>query len=326
MADAMLIRNAEIYGQGRVTDLRLKDGWIVEIGALSASPGERVIDAAGGALLPGLHDHHIHLPALAARRSSVFCGPPEVTDEAGLAARIGTPGSTWLRGIGYHESVAGLLDRTKLDAMAPDRPVRIQHRSGRMWFFNSTGLEIALAAAPPPPGLDMETGRLFDEDRWLREALGGTPPDLAAVSGELARMGITGITDMSPANDPAMAAHFRAQQDQRHLRQRCLMAGTLGLSSITSTAWLAVGPAKLHLHEADLPDYDAAVAFIAAAHAQERAVAIHCVSETELVFALGALKEAEVRAGDRIEHASVAPDWAVEEMARLGLTVVSQPN
>ncbi|MET0364953.1 MAG: amidohydrolase family protein, partial [Sphingobium sp.] len=30
--------------------------------------------------------------------------------------------------------------------------------------------------------------------------------------------------------------------------------------------------------------------------------------------------------GDRIEHASVAPDWAVEEMARLGLTVVSQPN
>ncbi|HEX7873460.1 MAG TPA: amidohydrolase family protein [Sphingobium sp.] len=322
----MLIRNAEIYGQGCVADLRIADGVVAEIGTLPSLPGERVIDARGGALLPGLHDHHIHLPALAARRSSVFCGPPEVVDEAALAARIGTPGTGWLRGIGYHESVAGMLDRAMLDRIAPDRPVRIQHRSGRMWFFNSIGLEIALAAAPAPTGLERETGRLFDEDRWLREALGGTPPDLAAVSDELARMGITGITDMSPANDPAMAAHFREQQAQGRLRQRCLMAGTLALASVTGTPWLAVGPAKLHLHEADLPDYDAAVAFIAAAHEQGRIVAIHCVSETELVFALGALEEAGVRAGDRIEHASVAPDWSVAAMARLGLIVVSQPN
>lgn len=326
----MLIRNADIHGHG-TGDLRIADGRIAAIGALELLPAEPVIDARGGALLPGLHDHHIHLAALAARRDSLPCGPPDVMDEAALAARLAAPGTGWLRGIGYHESVAGMLDRAMLDRMAPHRPVRIQHRSGRMWFLNSAGLDALLAAADAPPGLDRATGRLFDEDRWLRGALGGTPPDFAGVSADLVRCGITGITDMSPANDTAMAAHFIAQQAAGHLRQRCLLAGTLALVDMPATATLAtsqfaIGPAKIHLHEADLPDYDATVAFITTAHGQDRVVAIHCISETELVFALAALAEAGSRPGDRIEHASIAPNSAVAEIARLGVAVVSQPH
>ena len=34
----------------------------------------------------------------------------------------------WLRGTGYHESVAGELDRHALDRWVPARPVRVQHR------------------------------------------------------------------------------------------------------------------------------------------------------------------------------------------------------
>lgn len=326
----LLIRNAQIHGHSRanapVADVRIIDGHIAAIGALPTLPGEQVVDARGGALLPGLHDHHIHMAALAARRDSILCGPPDVSDEAALAAQLGAPGTGWLRGIAYHESVAGMPDRAMLDHMAPHRPVRIQHRSGRMWFFNSAGLDLILSSAPPPPGLDAATGRLFDEDHWLRGALGGTPPDFAAVSAELTSFGITGITDMSPANDTAMAAHFTAQQVSGSLRQRCLLAGTLALADVNPTSHLAIGPAKLHLHEADLPDYDDAVAFIAAAHAQGRPAAIHCVSETELVFALAALQDAGLYPGDRIEHASIAPDSAVEEIARLALAIVSQPH
>lgn len=313
---AMLIRNADLWGHGPA-DLRIADDRISAIGSLSPESGETTLDAKGGALLPGLHDHHIHMAALSARRASLFCGPPEVRDRDDLRTRLATPGSGWLRGIGYHESVAGMLDRALLDRIVPDRPVRIQHRSGRMWFFNSAGLDAALAHAEPPPGLDRATGRLFDEDRWLRTALGGTPPDLGPVSAELASLGVTGITDMTPANDPAMAAHFAAQQASGALRQHCRLAGTLDL---------AAGPAKLHLHEADLPDYDAATAFIAAAHDQGRPVAIHCVTEVELVFALAAIAEASPLRGDRIEHASIAPDTAVAEMARLNLAVVAQPH
>jgi dihydroorotase-like cyclic amidohydrolase len=40
-------------------DVRIEQGLIAETGALTAREGEAVIDAKGGALLPGLHDHHI---------------------------------------------------------------------------------------------------------------------------------------------------------------------------------------------------------------------------------------------------------------------------
>ncbi|WP_229758442.1 hypothetical protein [Peterkaempfera bronchialis] len=46
---------------------------------------------------------------------------------------------TWVRGVGYHESVAGPLDRDRLDALVAHRPVRVQHRSGALWILNSAG-------------------------------------------------------------------------------------------------------------------------------------------------------------------------------------------
>jgi len=210
-----------------------------------------------------------------------------------------------------------------------DRPLRIQHRSGRMWLLNSAALDELLACAAPAPGLEREggrfTGRLFDEDQWLRTALGSTPPDLALISADLARRGITGVTDMSPGNGVGMAAHVLAQIVSGALAQRCMLAGTLGLADIPAEPW-QLGPAKLHLHEAALPPFDEACAFIAAAHGQVRAIAIHCVSEVELVYALAALEEAGAKHGDRIEHASVASPELVGRMADNGLAVVTQPH
>ncbi len=87
-----------------------------------------------------------------------------------------------------------------------------------------------------------------------------------------------------------------------------------------------LGPAKLHLHEAALPDFAETAAFIAAAHAQQRSVAIHCVTEVELVFALAALESAGASRGDRIEHASIASPELVERIAALGLAVCVQPH
>jgi predicted amidohydrolase YtcJ len=80
------------------------------------------------------------------------------------------------------------------------------------------------------------------------------------------------------------------------------------------------------LHEAAFPDFDEAVGFVAAAHAQARAVAVHCVSEVELVFALAVIEQAGVRPGDRIEHASVASPDLVAQMAALRLAVCVQPQ
>lgn len=321
----MLIRNAEVWRQG-IADVRMADGRIVAVGSLQPIEGEQIIEANGGALLPGLHDHHIHLAALAAKAASVACGPPDVEGEAALAAALGRPGEGWLRGIGYHESVAGLLDAATLDRLAPHRPIRIQHRSGRMWFLNSRALDELLACAAPPPGLDRATGRLFDEDIWLRATLGSQPPELGETSAKLAAMGVTGLTDMTPANDPATVAYFSAEQAAGRLVQKAMLAGTLALADATFDARLALGSAKLHLHEAAFPDLDETIDFARIAHDQGRGVAVHCTTEAELVFALAVIDAAGPMRGDRIEHAGVAPDPLIAEMARLNLWTVSQPH
>lgn len=321
----MLIRNAEVWQHG-IADVRIDAGRIATVGPLRPIEGELVIEANGGALLPGLHDHHIHLAALAAKAASVACGPPDVEDEAALAATIDRPGEGWLRGIGYHESVAGMLDTAMLDRLAPHRPVRLQHRSGRMWFLNSRALDELLGCAAPPPGLDRATGRLFDEDIWLRAVLGSQPPELGETSTRLAAMGVTGLTDMTPANDPATVAYFSAEQAAGRLVQKAVLAGTLALADATFDARLALGSAKLHLHEAAFPDLDETITFARAAHDQGRGVAVHCTTEAELVFALAVIDAAGPLGGDRIEHAGIAPDALIAEMARMKLWAVSQPH
>ena len=301
----LLIRDAEL-GSGRA-DVRCRDGRIVEIGTgLAARSDEEIIEARGGALLPGLHDHHIHLFALAAARGSVQCGPPEVADREALAwALTNATGSEWIRGVGYHESVAGVLDRRALDAIAHERPVRIQHRSGKMWFLNSAAARIL--------GFDAAfDGRLFRRDEWLREHV-ATDIDLAAVSLELSSYGITGVTDATPSNDNATAGEIAAAG----VRQRvCPMGGDA----------LSQGTLKILLDEYALPDFDVLRARIAGAHARGRPTATHCVTRAELVFALSALIDAGTIPGDRIEHASVTDEATMALMVQAGVTVVTQPN
>jgi len=301
----LLIRDAEL-GSDRV-DVRCRDGRIVEIGTgLIGKCDEKVLEARGGALLPGLHDHHIHVFALAGARRSVKCGPPEITDREALAAALASAtGSEWIRGVGYHESVAGMLDRRALDAIMRERPVRMQHRSGKMWFLNSAAARIL--------GLDATfDGRLFRRDEWLREHV-ATDVDLAALSLELSSYGITGVTDATPSNDDTTAGEITA----RGVRQRvCAMGGDA----------LSQGALKIMLDDYALPDFDGLRARIAKAHAQGRPTATHCVTRAELVFALSALIDAGSIPGERIEHASVTDDATMALVVQAGVTVVTQPN
>src|SRR5687768_6616733 len=112
-----LIRDADV--SGRRVDVLVGAGVVLDVASSSGrrlipSPIDEVVQAGGRTLLPGLHDHHLHLMALAATAHSVDCGPRAVTGQTGLAKALsGAPGSRrdWVRGTGYHESVAGLLDR-----------------------------------------------------------------------------------------------------------------------------------------------------------------------------------------------------------------------
>jgi predicted amidohydrolase YtcJ len=333
-AGSTLIRNAEINGQW--ADVQVCDGRIHAIGppgqGRCAYDGDALsVDARGGALLPGLHDHHIHLFALAAARASIACGPPDVLDAESLRERLraAAAGSHegWLRGVGYHESVAGDLDRDWLDATLPGRPVRIQHRSGRLWILNSA----ALARLPRSSGSPLErlagrpTGRLYDADSWLRQQLAGQYPDVTDICRELASCGITAFTDASVSNGRTTYEYLGGQTQAGAIRQTVQVMGDASLSGLPAHAGVSVGPFKVHLHEHALPDLQLTVRAVADAHAAGRVAAFHCVTRTELVYALAVLDEAGRLPGDRIEHAASVSTDLLPAVAERQLTVVTQP-
>jgi len=330
----VLITRAELGGAAPL-DLRIEGGRIAEIApALPRRAGERALDAEGGALLPGLHDHHIHLMALAVAEASARCGPPQVRDIESLARAlrdtVGRDG--WIRGVAYHESVAGDLDRHLLDRLVPDRPVRVQHRSGAMWVVNSSAVDrLGLDRGGDQPGVERDaagraTGRLLRLDGWLRERLeGGAIPNLADVSRRLASFGVTGVTDATAENSNTELCAFVAAAGRGELSQRLLVMGGRDLPSTTHPT-VQRGALKVLLEEGDLPRFEELQGIIEAAHAGSRAVAVHCVTRSELVLAAAVFAAAGCREGDRIEHASVAPPDAVQLLADLPLTVVTQPG
>ncbi len=330
-----LIRNATLPGRRQAVDLRIAGNKIGAIGAgLSCDANDHVIDAGGGTLLPGLHDHHIHMLALAASLDSLRCGPPQIHDPQQLAAllrAVNRSGAGWLRGIAYHPLVAGDIDRDWLDRHIPDRPVRIQHRGGRLWVLNSPALQaLGVDSGGGPPGLEQVdgrlTGRLYEGDQWLRERLGSSFPDLSGASALLAGYGVTGVTDTSPANGCAEWGYFRQSQEEGRLHQRVRMMGSHEILHCGETGLLQRGEYKIHLLESQLPDLHDLCLDIVSAHRHDRAVAIHCVTLTELVFALAALERAGARSGDRIEHASVASPEQLQAMREMGLRIVTQPH
>jgi predicted amidohydrolase YtcJ len=332
----VLIRNAEVGG--RRVDVRVSDSQVAAIAERGPAPlvalvGEPVFDARGGVLLPGLHDHHIHLFGFAAARCSVRCGPPEVQDASALtdalkAASARSSGGGWLRGIGYHQSVAGDIDRAWLDRVLPDQPVRIQHRSGRLWIMNSAALERLKSAGPSP--LERTggylTGRLYDADQWLRLQLGSQYPDVTASCATLAEYGITGLTDASVSNDRTTFEHLSTQVRKGAISQSLLLMGAPSLSGVPACPEIEVGALKVHLHDHALPDLAETIARVSRAHQDGRAVAFHCVTEAELAYALGVLGAAGSLGGDRIEHAGIASPEHVRAVAEQGVAVVTQPH
>jgi predicted amidohydrolase YtcJ len=304
----MLIQRARTIN-GTSCDIRVEQ-LVVEVDErLEPRPGEEVIDAAHGTVMPGLHDHHVHLYSAAAALTSVRVGPHEVLGADDLrrvlgAAPVGEDG--WIRAIGYHEAVAGPLDRHGLDALSPPVPVRVQHRSGVLWTLNSAGL--AAIGLPEHPD-----GRLRSADPgW--SAGPQRPKDrlasgLSKVSRRLAAYGVTGVTDATP--DLGVDDVVGFAEAHRHGE---LLQGVYCLA-----------PGKRILHDDDL-DLAALTDWMATRHRQGGHVAVHCVTAAQLVVTIAAIRAAGAVPGDRIEHAAMVPDDCLADLADLGVVVATQPN
>lgn len=298
-SDRTLIRSVEV--DGAVVDCRIVAGHIAELGVgLASGSDERVIDGRAGALLPGLADHHFHVLATAASRASIDLAGASTLDQ------VDPPdGVSWLRVI----AAGAEFSRADVDVRWPDRPVRVQHRSGALWTLNSAAVDLighGLSEA------ERRTGQIWRADQRLRALLphdSGLDDALVAVGKALASFGVTHVTDATPDLDAAGLARVRAKIPQH----------------VVSMAACGDAPLKIVIPDHDVLDFDALLNAARTAHASQRPVAFHAVSTVSLAVALAVLSELGVLSGDRVEHAAMCDDDAAARLADLGVVVVTQP-
>lgn len=319
---ALLLRRASL-APGTETDVLIVDGRI-SVGA--PPPGTESVDLAGRPVLPGLADHHVHLLALAASWSSVELTPAALEKSGGLAAALRTARARqpkgWIRGFGYDVDGSGEIDRRHLEAIGVG-PVRIQDRTGIRWVLDRRGLDEVLPPDPQdwPDGVHRDatgqpTGILVRLDGWLRERLADPAPDLAAVGRWLARRGITSVTDAGASNGPAELALFVGAL----LPQR-VIAMTRD-PEVAAPNGIELGPVKILLDDDQLPRLDDLTQRIDAAHNYGRTVAVHCVTDLQVVLALAA----GLNDGDRIEHGTFLPEGLLPGLVLANPTIVTQPG
>jgi predicted amidohydrolase YtcJ len=303
----LLLRGGEV--EGRRADVLVEAGKVARIEPdLEPPRGHEVFDVRGGAVLPGLHDHHLHLLAMAAALRSLDVG--DVASPAAFDAALRAAGGRgWLRVVGYHERGAGPLDRARLDALVPDRPVRVQHATGAAWMLNSPALAAVGIGQP---------------DGWISSVpVVAEPLDLGEVGRSLLAVGVTGVTDATPFDDPTSVALLADAVADGRLPQRLVVTGSPALPAVDR---LERGPAKVVLAEPALPTLAELADVIARVHRTGRPVAVHCVTAAELALLLAAWNEVGAEAGDRVEHGAVVGPAAAARLAALGVTVVTQPG
>jgi predicted amidohydrolase YtcJ len=326
---SIFLRDAEV--EGETVDVRIEGDRIAAVGPPGAVKGgaDVEISCGSGVLLPGLHDHHVHLLSMEAAMGSLDVGSRL---EARIAeAHASMPADVPIRAINYDEVTGGPLDRRRLDALAPSRAVRVQHRSGALWVLSSVALAQVGELDGAGEGVERDdaglpTGRLFRLDDWLHDRLVGERAiDLSAVGRRLASFGVTGVTDCTPTPTAAYFDILAKAVRSGALPLTVAVTGAPDLSDMHPPLPLHRGPVKIVIADHLLPSFDDLAAWFRRAHGSGRPVAVHCVTRAALLLALAVWQEVGSAPGDRVEHASVTPPDVIAVMAKLSLTVVTQP-
>lgn len=327
---SVLFQNVEIDGRG-VADCRVQGGLVQEIGnALDPGGVDHLVEGRGGALIPGLADHHLHLAATAAHERSLDLTNRTSLTEAFVGLDPDVQG--WSRAVGYDEETHGPLDRQRLDELVGEAPVRVQHRSGALWVLNTAALDRLGVSGADHPGIERDargapTGRLWRADHWLSDALAALPGErppvsLGSLGARLASYGVTHVTDATPGSGH-VALVVDAVASGAVPQHVLLLADKIPEREHPR---VRTGPVKLVVADHELPGLDELARRVADAHDAGRPVAVHCVTAASLALTLAALDVAGSLPGDRLEHAAVADPALATAIAERGLAVVTQPS
>jgi hypothetical protein len=248
-ADLILTRGEIYTPDGWAQAVAIQKGVIIAVGDEAAANQYRtaktqIVDLQGAAVLPGLHDMHVH--PLGAGLMQLQCLFPQGSTQRQILAAIGScaeqrADGEWIVGGQWDAASFGSepMDRRLLDGVAPNNPVALTDISYHSLWVSSRALEIAgvTAAMPNPPGGIIERNAAGELTGVLRESAGGLvrraiPPNtheqlVEALRWSLELMlshGITSFTDAG-VDDGALQA-YAALADQGILRQRvkaCMM-------------------------------------------------------------------------------------------------------
>lgn len=214
----VLITDGRLYlGRGRWQrgDLLLRDGRIAgrsTDGPIADVPDDAVVlDAAGGSVLPGFHDTHVHPSAAGVALLGIDLTP---VHDAQAYRRLITehasahPELSLIDGAGWYGDLypGGFPTRWILDDIVPDRPAVLASHDGHGVWVNSRALEAAgLTDDEPDPvggrfvrdGQGRLTGILLDTAAQRIDVLRPAPPSDLLQRGILAaqrRLHAVGIT------------------------------------------------------------------------------------------------------------------------------------
>ncbi|MDH4335354.1 MAG: amidohydrolase [Chloroflexota bacterium] len=206
-AEAIAIHDGRVTAVGRRTDL------------LASTSGARVLNFGDAAIIPGIHDFHLHLVGMARAMRDLRLESVDRLEDALAAIRAATESllaDAWLRGRGWPEVLFAGDDLGALaDASAGRQVLLYSHDSHSAWASPA-----ALAAAgvgvgtPDPPGGRIErdlagvpTGILREAATDLVEAVAGRlrgselEGALDETLSDMAALGITGATDAGDTTD-----------------------------------------------------------------------------------------------------------------------------
>ncbi len=354
----------------RAEAVAISDGRVTWTGASSEAraltgSSTTVIDCAGGTLIPGFHDAHIHLLAYASSLAGVDCHPGAATSIEGINSAIRIRASTtmagkWIRAWGYDESALAERrhpTRWDLDDAAPDHPVRLNHRSGHACVLNSVALDrVGIHPETPEPlgatiardlNSGLPSGLLLEMDDYLDRVM---PPlsaqeldsSLHRASHRLLTRGITSIQDATHTNSVGKWELFQGFTRSPYSTPRVTLMpdhrcvgdfSERGLNFGTGDAALRLGHAKIMVTASSGLQHPSPVelaGIVSDCVASGFPVAVHAVESGVVRSAAGAIGagvELPSRIpSHRIEHCSECPPEVLRQVALSGATVVTQPG
>jgi predicted amidohydrolase YtcJ len=304
--------------------------------------GAQVVDLAGGCLLPGFTDSHVHFPTWAVIRRELHVDGTRDDILARVAAAVPeVPPGRWLRGFGWTaDGWEPSLDA--LDAVTGDVPTALLAHDWHSLWLNTAALTLAHGDLERPGGeVDLRAGVLREEAAWafrdrytlpahaeLVEATRAALPVAAArgVTAIHCKDGLIGSREVY--RELADELPFRVWQSlpAKRLGERpdyvkAYMDGTLG----SRTARLLDGSGVEITSRAELTD------IIRAAARRDIGVAVHAIGDLANRDALDAFEATQADWAPRglrprIEHAQCLHPDDVPRFAALGVAASIQPS